>query len=134
MIDIESEVFSTVAKSVRDEFPDVYMVGEYVKTPPRFPCVSLVEMSNTVDMRTQTSEFTENHAKLMYQVDVYSNKTKLKKTECKAIIALIDKEMAAMGFSRTMMQPIPNIDDATIYRITARYTAVVSKDKIIFRR
>ena len=44
MIDIESEVFSTVAMVVRTAYPDIYMVGEYVKIPPKFPCVSLVEM------------------------------------------------------------------------------------------
>ena len=70
----------------------------------------------------------------MYEVNVYSNKTKGKKTECKNIISLIDKEMTFLGFSRSMLQPIPNMDDATIYRMTARYKAVISKDKLIFRR
>jgi hypothetical protein len=70
----------------------------------------------------------------MYEVNVYSNKTKGKKSECKAIAALIDNELATLGFSRTMLQPIPNMDDATIYRMTGRYTAVISKDKKLYRR
>ena len=134
MIDIENEVFSTVSKAVRKEYSNIYLTGEYVKSPPSFPAGSIVEMDNTVYTTTQTSSENENHANVMYEVNVYSNKTKGKKTECKAIISLIDNEMAALGFSRTMLQPIPNMDDATIYRMTARYKAVVSKDKIIFRR
>lgn len=134
MINIESELFHAISTKVRAVYPDIYMSGEYVKSPTSFPAVSFVEMDNTVYTSTQTSDEMENHASLMYEVNVYSNKTKGKKTECKEIMALIDKEMTFLGFSRNMLQPIPNMDDATIYRIVARYKAVVSKDKSIFRR
>ena len=134
MIDCENEIFDTVAKSVRAAYPSVSMSSEYVRTPSKFPFVSLVEMSNTAYDRTQTSGDIENHASLMYEVNIYSNKNSGKKSECKAIAALIDNELATLGFSRTMLQPIPNMDDATIYRMTGRYTAVISKDKIVYRR
>ena len=39
MIDIETEVFNIVSKKVREEYPKVYMTGEYVKSPPSFPCI-----------------------------------------------------------------------------------------------
>jgi hypothetical protein len=57
-----------------------------------------------------------------------------KKTECKAIIALIDSKMEALGFTRTLMNPVPNEEDATVYRMVARYRAIVSKNKTIYRR
>ena len=75
----------------------------------------------------------ENHAGLMYEVNVYSNKTG-KKSECKSIFKMIDEEFASMGFTRILKEPIPNIEDATIYRMVGRYTAVVSTDKVIYRR
>lgn len=134
MINVENEIFDRVAKAVRKVYPDFHMTGEYVKSPANFPCGSLVEMDNSVYTRTQTSSSVENHAELMYEVNVYSNKKSGKKSECKAIIALIDDEMAALGFSRIMLQPIPNLDDATIYRMVGRYRGVVSKDKMIYRR
>ena len=134
MINIEEEVFNDVATEVRAKFSDVYMVGEYVKSPPTFPCVSFIEQDNYIYTKTQTSLSDENHCQVMYEVNVYSNKTVGKKTECKHIMALIDNAMLKKGFTRTMMQPIPNIDDATIYRMVARYSGVVSKDKQIFRR
>ena len=134
MINVESEIFNIVAKAVRAVYPDIYITGEYVKSPPKFPCVSLIEMDNSVYARTQTNSSVENHAELMYELNVYSNKKSGKKSECKAIAELIDNELAALDFSRTMLQPIPNMDDATIHRMLGRYRAVVSKDKTIYRR
>lgn len=134
MIDIESTVFDIIAQKIRSIYQDAYVVGEYVKTPPRFPSVSIVEIDNGSYEKTQTSGSLENHADLVYEVNIYSNKTSGKKSECKAIASLIDNEFAALGFSRVMLQPIPNIDDATIYRMTGRYEGVVSKDQYVFRR
>ena len=134
MIDIENEIFNSVATEVRNKYPGIYMVGEYVKTPPNFPCVSLVEMDNQSYQRTEDSGGSENHVSVMYEVNIYSNKTVGKKTECKSIAATIDERMLALGFARTMLQPIPNMDDATIYRMVGRYSAVISKDKVLYRR
>ena len=134
MIDIESKVFDAVATAIRVRYPDAFVTGEYVASPSSFPCVSLVEMDNTTDEQTQTSGCMENHANLMYQLDVYSNRKVGKKGESRAIAALVDNEMAALGFSRTMLQPIPNMDDGAVYRITGRYTAKASKENIIYRR
>ena len=134
MINVENEIFDRVADSVRAAYPSAFISGEYIRTPSKFPFVSLIEMSNTAYDRTQSSGGLENHASVMYEVNVYSNKTRGKKSECKAIATLIDNELATLGFSRTMLQPIPNMDDATIYRMTGRYTAVISKDKVIYRR
>ena len=134
MIDCENEIFSTIAEVVREVYPTAFVSSEYIRTPSKFPFVSLIEMSNTAYDKTQSSGGLENHASLMYEVNVYSNRISGKKSECKAIAALIDDEFAALGFSRTMLQPIPNMDDATIYRMTGRYTAVISKDKKLYRR
>ena len=134
MISIENEIFDDVATAIRDRHLGANITGEYVKSPSSFPHISLVEMDNSVLAGTQTSSEYENHATLMYEANVYSNKIKGKKTECKEIMATLDERMLANGFTRTMLQPIPNMDDATIYRMVARYTAIVSKDKMIYRR
>ena len=134
MIDVENEIFSIIAKAVRTAYPGAYVVGEYVRSPSRFPCVSIIEIDNTAYDRTQSSGSLENHVDITYEVNIYSNKTSGKKSECKAIASLIDNEFATLGFSRTMLQPIPNMDDATIYRMTGRYNGVVSKERYVFRR
>lgn len=134
MIDIENIVFDRVATRVREVFPDIFMVGEFVNSPPFFPAVFLMEMDNSVRIETIDSGSGENHVNVMYEVTTYSNKTTGKKSECKAIMALIDEEMLAMGFTRSTLTPVPNDNDSTIYRMVGRYRATVSSDLKIFRR
>lgn len=134
MIDIENEIFSIISEKLRAKYQGIYISGEYVKSPPSFPSVSLIEMDNEIYRRTMTNESIENHVQVMYEINVYSNKVKGKKTEAKSIMSVIDSEFARLGFMRIMYNPIPNELDATIYRLVARYRAVVSKDKVIYRR
>ena len=70
----------------------------------------------------------------MYEVNVYSNKQVGKKTECKDLFKVIDNEFKEMGFTRILKEPVPNLENATIYRMIGRYTAVSSADGKIFRR
>ena len=134
MIDMETEIFNHVSRKAREKFPNLFMVGEYVKSPSSFPCVSLVEADNATFRNSQTSDGKENHAAVMYEVNAYSNKIKAKKAECKEIMAFIDELLAELNFTRIMLEPIPNQDDATVYRMLGRYRAVISKNKTIHRR
>ena len=128
MIDVENEIFTKVATELRTQFPKVNVYSEDVRSPSSFPCVSIVEADNYT-----VSGSNENHANLMYEVNVYSNKTSGKKTECKEIIAIIDDILLGLGFTRTMKNPV-SMDDATIYRMVTRYTAIVSTNQTIYRR
>ncbi len=56
MIDIETEVFSTVSEKVREQYPKIFITGEYVKSPSSFPCVSLIEVDNQIYRNTRTTE------------------------------------------------------------------------------
>lgn len=135
MINIETEVFSTVATALRAQFSGIFVAGEAVAAPSTFPAVTLVEEDNSTYQRSLDSSGQENHAQLMYSCNVYSNKSAGKKAECKAILALIDAEMFGMGFLRVGSSPTeaPNANGA-IYRMVARYRATVSKNHIIHRR
>ena len=134
MIDIENELFTKIATAIRAEFSGAYVVGEYVNAPSKFPAVYIVEQDNTVNRATRDTSDIENFADVMYQVDIYSNKNKGKKSECKAIAALVDEQFASLGFARSFLNPVPNIDDGTIYRMTGRWIATVSKDNSVYRR
>lgn len=134
MIDVESEIFNKVSTALKEKYPNTYVTGEYLRTPPSFPCVSIEERDNSSLRSTQTSSSLENHVVLMYEVNVYSNKKSGKKAECRALISVVDEEFMRLGFNRRMLNPIPNLEDATIYRITARYQAVADKNHVIYRR
>lgn len=121
MIDCEAKVFQACADAFRAAYPNGFIAGEYVAQPPKFPAVSVVEMDNNVDERAMDNGNIENAVNVMYQVDVYSNLNKGKKAQAKAIVALIDEVLAKYRFVRTFCNPIQNMNDATIYRMTARY-------------
>lgn len=131
MVDIENELFTKVAAVLREKYSGIYVTGEYLNAPSSFPAVSVIEMDNTT---YDVDSSGETHAQLMYEVNVYSNLTRGKKSQCKEIANVIDGIFTGCGFSRIMKQPVPNMNDATIYRIVARYRGVADKDKNIYRR
>lgn len=133
MIDIESDIFSIISKNVREKYKNIFLTGEYVKSPPSFPCISIMETDNQIYRNTRTTDCIENHAQVIYEVNVYSNKVRGKKSECKEIIAFIDTRFQMLGFTRTFLTTIPNEQDATIYRMVARYRAIVSRQNVIYR-
>lgn len=125
MIDAENLVFSTVATALRSQFQGIFVSGEYVSAPASFPAVTLVEINNRVLERMRTLRI-ENAAIVTYELNVYSNKTRGKKAEAKSIVNAADAVFESMGFTRTMREQVPNLADSTIYRIVARYEAVIT--------
>ena len=131
MIDCENEVYTRIAEVLREKFQGINLSGEYVNAPSAFPHVSITQSDNSV-ISDKTTGITEM-AQVMFEVNVYSNKTSGKKSECKAIVKQIDKILFSMNFRRMAMTPIPNMEDATIYRIVARYR-VATDGKTFYRR
>ena len=134
MISVENELFEPIATTLRAAFDGIYVSDEYVRQPPRFPAVFFEEVDNTVYHRGRDSSGIENFSEVMYQVDVYSNLNRGKKAQAKTIMGMVDVMMAVYGFERTFMNPVQNLNDPTIYRMTARYRAVVGKDKVVYSR
>lgn len=124
MTNIENDVFTAVATEARAEFPGLYIVGEYVPIPASFPAVMLYEADNYVVREGSTTRI-DDFVRVMYSVSVFSNKTSGKKSEAKAIADFIDEKMRSLGFTRTSRLQVPNLADATIYRLESRYEAVV---------
>nr|DAR40325.1 MAG TPA: hypothetical protein [Caudoviricetes sp.] len=133
MIDVESTIFNRVAEKFSEAYPGGSRYGEYVSSPTQFPCLILMEEDNSTYERSLDAQMAEHDANLMYSVNVYSNKTSGAKQECKEIMQLVDTEMLSMGFTRTFCNQTKN-EDKKIYRMTARYRAVISEDYRIYRR
>ena len=132
MIDIENELFNIIATDLRTKFANIKLYGELILTPTEFPCVCIEEADNYIFTKTSDSGELENHVNVMYEFNVYSNKASGKKTECKTIFKAIDSIMAKLGFVRQSLTPMN--ETTNIYRLVGRYTAIVSKDKTIYRR
>ena len=126
MIDIENIVVDKVIDELTNEFENITVSSEETKVPASFPSVLILEKSNTVYLDSR-DENKENHVNVMFQADIYDNDVANKKSNCKLIASKLDSIMQEMGFTRTFCEPIANLEDATIYRISTRYTAVASK-------
>ena len=131
MIDCENEVYTRIARVLRDKFPSINIAGEYVNAPSSFPHVSITQSDNSVVSEQMTGS--AEMAQVMFEINIYSNKADGRKTECKSIAKVIDDVMFKMNFKRIALTPIPNMEDATIYRIVARYR-VMTDGKYFYRR
>lgn len=130
MIDIEATVFEAVKTGVAP----AKCTPTYQDINKVFPLVTVEEIDNSSYERTQDSASGENHVRLLYEINVYSNSVNGKKEQAKQLIEKADTVMAKLGFYRTYCSPTPNLADLNIYRITARYRAVVDKDQNIYWR
>lgn len=139
MIDIDNDVFAAVAVPLREKYGKdtngkykIFVAGEYTSSPASFPAATIEEVDNSVYQKMRTANI-ENAASVPYEVNVFSNKIGYKKAEAQEIMSFIDEIMSSLGFTRTMCHPLPNLADATIYRLTARYEAIVDKDLWIYQ-
>lgn len=131
MIDVESEIFNSIASVLRKKYNGIFVTGEFVDKPASFPAVTIIENDNSVVSRMRTTNI-ENAVNLMYEVNVYSNVVGYKKSEAKKIMATIDNEFAKIGFERVSCTPVSNLQDATIFRLLARYRAAVDKNLFVY--
>ena len=134
MIDFENQIFTLIATSLREKYGQgIYITGEPVSTVQKvFPAVSIIERSNTIYQRTRSTDNIENHATLMYEVDVYSNLTKGKKQQAKEITAIINDILIKHNFTRTFCESLENLSNNKIYRIKSRFIVVIDKNGMFY--
>lgn len=134
MLDYSRQIFSRLSLYLREKFPKVYTSRNDSAAPPRFPAVTIVQKDNANYQRTIDSDSLENHVKVMYQIDVYTNdKKELDRMDsAENITAEISDFMLGLGFNRTLCQPIPNVNDMSIYRISMRFEGVIGRDALVY--
>lgn len=129
MIVSENDIYDSISDVLREQFGQtIFISGLYVDVPSKFPAVTVMKINDVVYEQMTTRENIENAAIITYEVNVYTNSVVNKKSEANAIMALIDATFGEMNFTRIMLNPVSNLQDATIYRLIARYRAVIDKD------
>lgn len=134
MLDYSRQVFSRLTESLRGKFKEIYTSRNDSTSPPKFPAVTIVQKSNVNYKRTMDCDSRENHVKVMYQIDVYSNDTDEadRIDTAEKIAEAVSDFMLELGFSRTMCEPIPNVNDMSIFRISTRFEGVIGKDALVY--
>lgn len=123
MHDCENEVYTRIARKLREKFPGIDLSSTYVETPPKFPHVSIEMVNNDTLRMLQASHDKEDYSRVLFDVNIYSNDVSEKKSICKAIASEIAQAFFEMNFSRIYQRPVHNLSDERIYRIVCRYRA-----------
>ena len=126
MIDIESLVFDTFYNALHTLHSDANITAGYDEQNAIFPCVVLRQTNNQPYRSSATDDCSENHARLTFEVEVYSDKADTGRSECKELLMDADTIMQGMKFRRTHMNRPLNID-RTIWRQYSRYEVIVGK-------
>lgn len=131
MNNIEVELFDLIARSVNAVYPGCKLLNQYARTAPAWPCVMFYEADNfSGGMDGSNHEIASN---VMYEVQVFSASEGDNKSEAVAIMGLIDSILTPKGFRRTSLTPAENYEDATVFRLVARYNASI-QNNTIYRR
>lgn len=130
MIDVEARVFDAVYPAVVEVIPAANFKSQFEPNPASFPFATLYEVNNNTDTRHRSTAKDEEYAILTYEANAYA----LNKADSRKAIDAIDTAMIRLGFTRTMLQQIPNLADTRIFRMTARYQAAVDANNVIYRR
>lgn len=122
MIDIENKIYSPIRTALVNAYDGIFVTSEPTATTAKFPAVSIVQQDNYMSINKRDNGGEERFATVMFQVDVYSNKSSGRKSQCKEIMGFIDKMLFDLNFTRLSLTPVPMANDG-YYRLTARYRA-----------
>lgn len=125
MKDLTTDVFDAVYNAVITEFPTADLATHYVNQPASFPHMQLWDESNTTPRTGVTLSGTECFSNVVFHFEGFDNILDGEGvTNVKRMFELVDPVMRMMGFRRTYYAPVPNYDDASIYREVARYSKI----------
>lgn len=131
MIEVSNEIFNAVAKDLREAFEGIRVIGEYVATPPAFPCVTLDEINN-IPAHLDSAKHNK-YAEVTYRVQVFSNKNGGKRSEAREIYNRADRKLQELGLFGVTYSTLPDVYNSEIYQITATYRGVVGENGVIYR-
>ena len=143
MIDIYPEIFNGL-QSKLTEFENSYdgeilldertirLIRSYIDASSKFPCI-IIEEKNNISHNNELDNV-ESHSLIVYEFNIYDNSIK-KMEVCSKLSMVVNSYMSEkLGFERTQNEPIPNVADATIYRIFQRYEGVIDNQTLRITR
>lgn len=132
MINIFNELYTLLTNALAIYDNKIKTSSVYTNTPSSYPFVSLEEIDDSVYEQGSDCCEIENFANKDYEVNIYTQNPN-KKSIADGISQVVDTLMKSKGFIRVTKTPLQDTNETT-YRIVLRYSGVVSKDHIIYRR
>ena len=133
MFEIQREIFTKAATAVLAISPSCRITNSFEYAPPAFPTVAIV-MSDHSKESTRDSSHADNFREVTLVCDAYSNKTDGKKLEAESLMQAVIDTLLPYNFNMVSCKPASNMNTASIYRITATFTATVEADGTIYTK
>lgn len=125
MTDIEAKIFNDIYDAVTAQYPSADFATHYVNQPSCFPHIQVWDESNTVSRRGMNLSGDECFSNIVFHLELFDNMLDGEgKENVDSILAIIDPVMRLNGFRRTYNAPVPNFDDASVYRRVVRYSKI----------
>lgn len=138
MIDIfaiKQEIQTLPFAAVQAVYKNCMVTNATIAAPSKFPCLGVVLSDNGTTQSMRDSSGEDNYHDITLRVDVWSNKTNGKQAEAEGIMNIVRGALLSHNFRQVSCRPTSDINNATVYRLTAEFTATVDADKnIYFRR
>ena len=132
MTDIENIIINRIDTVLSNAgFKDI-LGSTYQDLPASFPWVFFEQSDSYENEQYHKSSRQNNYDTVVFEADIYSNKKSRSKEECKKILAIIDDEMASLGFSRLVAQPMRPTSEMYKARMFARYRGTVDSNTYIY--
>lgn len=141
MVEIYPQILNKI-KTVIDTFADSdsgkqllnnrkpIISPEYQREPQSFPYVTIEEINNSNNPKTELDLY-ETNSDISYEICIYDTATN-KINVCRTLAQKIDLPMQReIGFRRAFMSAVPNILDATVYRIIIRYSGTLDNTTMV---
>ena len=132
MISIFNELYTLLVNALTSHDSEIETSSVYQNVPSKYPFVSFEEIDNSVYEQGSDDEEIENFVNVDYEVNIYTQNPQ-KKSKGEKIAQVVDTLMKSKGFIRTTKNAFQDTNETT-YRIVIRYSGVVSKDNVVYRR
>lgn len=132
MINIFNELYTLLVNALTSYDEKIETSSVYQNVPSKYPFVSFEEIDNSVYEQGSDDEEIENFANVDYEINIYTQNPQ-KKSKGESIAQVVDTLMKSKGFIRTTKNAFQDTNETT-YRIVMRYSGVVSKENVVYRR
>ena len=131
---IEQEIQTLVFNGVLADYENCIITNATIAAPSKFPCLGVVLSDNGTTQSMRDSSGEDNYHDITIRVDVWSNRTNGKQAEAEGIMNTVRGVVLPLNFRQVSCRPTSDINNATVYRLTAEFTATVDADNNIYYR
>ena len=131
---IEQEIQTLVLTAVLNDYSTCTITNATIAAPSKFPCLGVVLSDNGTTQSMRDSSGEDKFHDITLRVDAWSNKTNGKQGEAEGIMNTVRGVLLPLNFRQVNCRPTSDINNATVYRLTAEFTATVDADNNIYFR